>query len=94
MPALSQAQQDNPHIRFVFVNQGEAAEHVQSFIAQRGWVLSDVWLDSQAQTGRSVGSNSLPTTMFYDAQGRLIKMHAGVLTPIAIRAQLTHMAHP
>jgi hypothetical protein len=41
-----------------------------------------------------VGSKSLPTTLFYDAQGRLLKAHMGVLTPIAIRAQLSHMAQP
>ena len=94
MPALSQAQQDNPHIRFVFVNQGEASDHVQNFITQQGWRLSDVWLDAKAQTGQAVGSNSLPATLFYDAQGRLLKAHMGVLTPIAIRAQLSHMNHP
>jgi hypothetical protein len=76
------------------VNQGEAGDHVQNFIAQQGWRLTDVWLDAKAQTGHAVGSKSLPTTLFYDAQGRLIKAHMGVLTPIAIRAQLSHMNHP
>ncbi len=92
MPALAQAQQDNPHIRFVFVNQGEDAAHVEQFIAQQGWILKDMWLDAKAQTGKSVGSQSLPTTMFYDAQGQLVRAHVGVLTPIAIRAQLLQMA--
>jgi thiol-disulfide isomerase/thioredoxin len=88
MPALSQAQQNNPHIRFVFINQGESAQRVKTFIAQQGWALNDVWLDPARSTGKVVGSTGLPTTLFFDSQGRLVKIHMGVLTPTAIDAQL------
>ena len=38
--------------------------------------------------GPAVGSRSLPTTLFYDAQGRLVDAHFGVLNAAALQSRL------
>jgi thiol-disulfide isomerase/thioredoxin len=89
MPILSKAQKSDTEVRFVFVNQGEAQTHVKEFLKQQNWELEDVWLDPSSSFGPAVGSQSLPTTLFYDAKGALIKTHIGVLTASSLQIQLS-----
>jgi thiol-disulfide isomerase/thioredoxin len=91
MPALAQAQRSHPHVVFAFVNQGEAQDTVQGFLQRQPWQIENVWLDAKGATGQAVGSRSLPTTLFYDAQGQLVASHFGVLTPIAIQVKLSQL---
>jgi len=44
-----------------------------------------VLLDSGGRLGQQVGSQALPTTLFYDAEGRQVGSHLGELS----RASLT-----
>ncbi len=81
MPLLQQAQADYPHTYFVFVNQGEAAEKVRSFLVGMKLTLHHVLLDPKGQATASVGGQAaLPTTLFFDAQGRLISRYIGELS--------------
>lgn len=86
MPVLQQAQHDHPDITFLFVNQGEAPQTVSTFLATTGLNLSHVLFDSGGQLAQQVGSMALPTTLFYDADGRLVGSHLGELS----RASLSH----
>ncbi len=62
MPVLAAAQQNNPDIRFVFVNQGEGQVLVEKFLTQQQLTLDNNLLDSGGRLGQAVGSLSLPTT--------------------------------
>ncbi|RWU20852.1 peroxiredoxin [Pseudomonas alkylphenolica] len=86
MPVLQQAQHDYPGITFLFVNQGEAPQTVTTFLATTGLELSHVLFDSGGQLAQQVGSMALPTTLFYNAEGRLVTSHLGELS----RASLSH----
>ena len=86
MPVLQQAQGDYPDITFLFVNQGEAPQTVVTFLATTGLNLSHVLFDSGGQLAQKVGSMALPTTLFYNAEGRLVGSHLGELS----RASLSH----
>lgn len=86
MPVLQQAQHDYPDITFLFVNQGEAPQTVTTFLATTGLELSHVLFDSGGQLAQQVGSMALPTTLFYNAEGRLVTSHLGELS----RASLSH----
>lgn len=85
MPVLQAAQRDNPNHTFVFVNQGEGAQHVMQFLQQQGIQLDNLLLDSGARLGQSAGSLSLPTTLFYDAAGTLQTTHLGELSSASLR---------
>lgn len=86
MPVLQQAQHDYPDVTFLFVNQGETPQIVTNFLATTGLNLSHVLFDAGGQLATQVGSMALPTTLFYDADGRLVGSHLGELS----RASLHH----
>ncbi|WP_303901202.1 TlpA disulfide reductase family protein [Thiohalomonas denitrificans] len=80
MPVLEAAQQEHPDINFVFANQGEGAAQIQQFIDESSLTLDNVVLDRGGALGQTVGSMALPTTLFYDADGRLVNSHTGELS--------------
>ena len=92
MPVLQAAQQNNPHIRFVFVNQGEGQQQVERFLQQQELQLDNLLLDSGARLGQSVSSLSLPTTLFYDAAGVLQNNHLGELSTASLRHAMRSIA--
>jgi hypothetical protein len=64
---------------------------VQAYLAHEGFALRDVWRDPTAALGPAVGSRGLPTTLFYDAQGRLVGRHFGVLNGPALELRLREL---
>ncbi len=88
MPMLAAAQQRHADVRFLFVNQGEEAAVVNRYLQREALPLRDVWLDAPRGLGAAVQSSGLPTTLFYDAQGRLVDAHMGLLNAAALRARL------
>lgn len=85
MPVLQAAQQAHSEVEFVFVNQGEGQQQVERFLQQQALELDNLLLDSGARLGQSVGSLSLPTTLFYDADGILQNNHLGELSTASLR---------
>lgn len=88
MPVLQQAQRQRPDVHFVFVNQGEQPQRVQAFLAGRGLHLDNVLLDTNGDVAGELGARGLPTTAFFDAQGRLAGVRVGELTAGALAARL------
>ena len=88
MPVLAAAQRARPDVRFVFANQGEMAEVVRRYLASEGLPLEDVWLDIGSALGPALGSTGLPTTVFFDAEGRRVDAHFGLLNAAALQARL------
>lgn len=91
MPMLAAAQQAEAEVAFVFVNQGEAAQTVQRFLAREALPLQQVLLDPASALGPAVGSRGLPTTLFYDAQGQLVDAHFGLLNAAALQSRLRQL---
>lgn len=88
LPAFAAAQQREDGVRFLFVNQGERATVVQRFLAAQPYALDGVWLDPGSRLGPAVGSTGLPTTLFVDAEGRIVERHFGVLNAASIASRL------
>lgn len=88
MPTFAAAQQRHSAVHFVFVNQGESAEVAQAYLRTLALPPQGVLLDARAALGPAVGSVGLPTTLFYDAQGRLLDAHFGVLNAAALDARV------
>ena len=88
LPALAAAQAAHPAVRFVYLNQGEDVPAVQRFLAGLPFALDGVWLDRRAAAGPAVGSEGLPTTLIFDAEGRLVERHFGVISEGALRRHL------
>jgi thiol-disulfide isomerase/thioredoxin len=94
MPVLAAAQKQETGVRFVFVNQGEDETKVQHYLTSAGLDLANVVFDPGAALGREVGSGALPTTLFYNADGRLVDLHLGALSPASLASQLDRLRSP
>ncbi len=94
MPVLLAARQSEPGVRFLLVNQDEGAAEVAAFLARQGIDGQDVLLDGGNQLGQLAGSRALPTTLFYDAAGRLRHSHLGELSPASLRHALQFIRQP
>lgn len=88
MPMLAAAQQREAGVAFLFVNQGESEAAVRAYLEREKLALREVLLDARSALGPAVGSRGLPTTLFYDAQGRLVDAHLGVLNAASLQARL------
>ncbi len=88
MPVLAAAQRREPGVAVLFVNQGEGEAAVRAYLRRERLELRDVLLDAGSRLGPEVGSAGLPTTLFFDARGRRVDAHFGVLTDAALRARM------
>jgi hypothetical protein len=54
------------------------------------------WLIATAGAGgaAAVGSHGLPTTLFFDAQGRRVDAHLGALNAAALQVRLQRLRQP
>jgi thiol-disulfide isomerase/thioredoxin len=91
MPLLAAAQQRESTVGFLFVNQGEADDTVRAYLTGQALLLREVLMDSGSTLGPAVGSRGLPTTLFYDAQGRQVAAHFGVLNAAALESRLREL---
>jgi len=77
MPAFQRVQNEHQDVNIVFLNQGEAPTEIQQFLVSNKLYLQNVLLDTQSEVGRSLGHRSLPTTLFFSADGRLVSVRVG-----------------
>lgn len=91
MPVLADAQRRHPDVQFVFVNQGETEAVVRGYLQREGLALRGLWLDRGRMLGPEAGSVGLPTTIFYDAQGRRVDAHFGVLNAASLQARIERL---
>lgn len=88
MPVLQRAQAEHPEIHFVFLNQGESPEKVQRFLVRYSLSLRNVLLDAKGQAGAQFNQAALPTTLFFDASGRLVDQRVGELSQATMAQRL------
>lgn len=91
MPVLAAAQQREAGIVFVFANQREQAGPVMDYLRQGAFKLDNVLLDVGGATARAVGSSGMPTTLFYDAQGKMVDAHLGPVSAASLEAKLAQL---
>lgn len=77
MPVFAEAQKREEGIDFIFVNQGEMAESVRTYLDQQVFALDQVYLDENSQWASKTGAAGMPTTLFFDANGVLVGSHSG-----------------
>lgn len=91
MPVLQQAQAARPDVHFVFLNQGESPDKVAAYLARSGLQLRNVLLDTRGEAGQALGHRALPTTLFFDAGGRLVDTRVGELSEASLAERLANL---
>jgi thiol-disulfide isomerase/thioredoxin len=88
MPVLARAQATHPDVVFAFANQGESVAEIDDFLRVQSFALRNVLRDEGSKLMLDAGSRSLPTTLFFDARGRLVATHMGELTEAGLAQKL------
>ena len=91
MPVLAEAQRNESEVTFLFVNQGEGERVIADFLSAEVLGLDNVLLDTGGRLGQHVGSSALPTTLFYDADGRQVGSHLGELSRASLARALEQL---
>ncbi|WP_116811767.1 TlpA disulfide reductase family protein [Steroidobacter cummioxidans] len=79
MPVLSAAQAEHENVHFVFANQNETADEVRRFLIAQRLPIENVLLD-EGLLATEYRAPGLPTTLFFDRDGRLRRVHLGELS--------------
>lgn len=88
MPVLRDAQLRHPDVHFVFANQGESADVVRRYLRAQGLDLKNALLDTHMAVGKQTESRAMPTTLFFDAQGKLIDRRLGEVSTATIEQRI------
>jgi thiol-disulfide isomerase/thioredoxin len=88
MPLLDDAQRTHPEVQFVFVNQGEELAEIERFLHSQPLALRNVFSDRLRQVGTATNSIGMPTTLFFNRQGKLTARHVGELDAKSLDAAL------
>ncbi len=91
MPALDAAARRHRDVRFLFVNQGEAPETADRFLASEGLALEHVLLDRGQAVAQHYGTVGIPVTLFLHADGRLARAHMGEIAPEQIDTEIRRL---
>lgn len=91
MPTLVRAQAEHPRIGFVFANQGEELADVAAYLRAEALAPGNILLDPESELMRLTGARALPTTLFFDADGRLRGAHMGELSRATLEARLREL---
>ncbi len=94
MPMLERAQQENPDVRFVFLNYREETELISGYLARHGLDLDQVVIDTEGAISEALDFVVLPTTLYYNADGILVDGHAGELRRAGLQRSLERLTVP
>lgn len=88
MPVLAALQRERPDLHVVFINQGESPETVRRWLAPRQLGLRNVLMDPRGQAAAAFDRSALPTTLFFDREGRLVSRRIGEVSAATLADQV------
>lgn len=86
MPMMAYVAAASDEVTFLFVNQGEDAATVSSYLEAEGLALGTVLLDGLGRFSRHYTTPGLPATLFVGADGTLRSIHMGEISREALLA--------
>ncbi|MEZ0494933.1 redoxin domain-containing protein [Sphingomonas sp. IW22] len=72
----------------LLVNQGEPAERVGVFLSANDLAGDAIFLDAGRRVAAVTGASAYPTTLFVDAAGNVVRVHAGEISRAALSAAI------
>lgn len=91
MPLLEDAALNWPEVQIVAINQGESRHIVEQFLTKQQLDLPLVLLDGDSQVGSLIGSQALPTTLFFNSDGSLSYTHIGEFSAATLENALRRL---
>lgn len=91
MPVLVTAAERNPEVAVLLVNQRESPATVRGYLEREGFPTTGVLLDPRGVTSAALGVAGFPTTLAFDADGRLVDVHVGEISAAALAAMIARV---
>lgn len=88
MPVLQDAQQQHDDIHVVFVNQREPLPTITDYLNAGELNLTNVLMDRKGEVAGHFGARGMPTTLFFDADGRLVDSHLGEVSRASLQQSI------
>ncbi|WP_038045987.1 TlpA family protein disulfide reductase [Thermus caliditerrae] len=88
LPMMVRLSQEHKQVRFAFVSQGEGPAVVKAFLEEQRLTPEWVLLDPETRLSQALGVQGLPTTFFFDSEGRLVARHLGELSQALLEGYL------
>lgn len=89
MPMMADVAQSNSDVTFVFANQGEGRQQIQTYLDDNNINLDHVLLDGFGDLRRHYGAPGLPATLFIGSDGVLRHAHLGEISRETLQARIT-----
>lgn len=89
-PAFRAVSQDRPDVAFLGIDHQDLREKGRAFVEEEAIPFPTLY-DVGGEVARAVGSTGMPTTAFFDLDGRLVDMHVGPLTEAELRTRLDEL---
>lgn len=86
MPMLAETAADNPDIPLLLLNQAERPEAIRSYAREQGIDPGLLLSDTDGSLARELEIEALPTTLFVDSGGKIVKVHPGEISRAALLA--------
>lgn len=94
LPMMARMAAERPDVAFVFVNQGESAATVKSYLSTARIELQHVLLDAAMAVSRHYAAPGLPVTLYLRKDGTLASLHTGEISREALAAGLDGITEP
>jgi thiol-disulfide isomerase/thioredoxin len=91
MPVLASAQARYPGLNLVFVNQGERRDTVKAFMEALNLRIANSLFDPELSVAKATETTAHPTTLFYDASGRMLERHLGRFSQATFEATISRL---
>lgn len=88
LPMMMEAAQTQEEVGIYFANQGERRERIARYLGLAELGQANVVLDPESRIMASFAAQGLPTTLFFDAAGRLSSVHVGEISRAELHRQI------
>lgn len=87
LPVLNAAVRDNPDIAFVGIDHMDLRDNAEAFVAEQDIDFPTLF-DIDGDVAGAVGARAMPTTAFFDRDGRLVSLASGELSESGLEERL------
>jgi thiol-disulfide isomerase/thioredoxin len=94
LPLFMEMAEKYPEVTFLFINQKESPEQVTRFLEEHDLKLEYVLLDTRGELATQFDVFGLPSTFFFDSQGKLVDAHTGEVSSVQLFNALTDLTRP
>lgn len=91
LPLLAEVARTRDDVAFVFVDLRERPETVATYLLERNISLKNVLIDKRGHVAQAFRARGTPTSLFFNAEGTLVKRHVGELSRAALNDYLVHI---